>query len=505
MTAQSAMEAKAMKVEEDTSGKSPFYLDEYIDSLQFKSPAARHKRLHQPVHSRMEQFQTLCRKAFEYFHQEWEMEAGRSREATERLLLHQKNAIIGYAKEVSFFKGKIQEYLKKNTLAGDWYPAWYPDLVTAVFHENWGIAGLYAWTNMQRSSSAKIIGERIYFLINGKQELQEQTIARERLNQLRTALLLRTPEIRMDERYAELYMLDGTRITLYDEGLAKEPIIVFRKYIVQLYSFEEQARLGTIPYELIPLLEAKVAIGYNVGFVGPVRTAKTTFLTTWQSYEDPSLEGIQVETDPEIPLHLIMPKAPIMQLVADGSKLKKMIKPLMRSDGDYMIMAEARDAYALKIALDVTKKGTRRVKLTFHTSDPADFCYDAACEIVQEFGGDLWATTIQFAKGYHYLYELCQLPDKSKKRLKGIYEIRYNPLDLEITIHQICKYDFALDEWRYRYDIGADKEALALEENHAAFQTFRAELSRLASGKPMEGRHVTVLPYLNLLRSPKGG
>lgn len=171
----------------------------------------------------------------------------------------------------------------------------------------------------------------------------------------------------------------------------------------------------------------------------------------------------------------------------------------MRSDADYLIMGEARDATALKIALDVTKKGTRRVKMTFHTSDAIDFCFDVATEIVQEFGGDVLSTTIKVAKGYHYLIELCSLRDRSKKRLKGIYELRYNPRTLEITIIQICKYDFMKDSWSYYYEVGEDKEVIGMEENYEALKIFRNELKRLAEDNTIEGDTTFELPYIKYM------
>lgn len=470
--------------------KTLFYLDDYIEQKKTKETKPTN------TINQMERFLRLCEEMKSYFNQEWEKEQGkRNSENTDQLLRIQKKAIIGYATEVNYFLSIIKEYLRKNGLQNEWFPDWYDTLSNAIFQENWGIAGIYAWKNRPDSSSAKIIGERIYYLLDGRLTMQPQTISHDRLMQLRKALLLRNPEKRMDDDYEEVYMLDGTRITIFDEGLAKEPTIIFRKYVVDQFTFEEQAERGTIPEEIIPMLKAKVKVGYNVCFIGPVRSGKTTFLETWQSYENPELEGIQIETDPEIPLHHLMPKSPVIQLVADGERLRRIIKPVLRGDADYLIMAEARDGVALKIALDVTKKGTRRVKSTFHSADPVDFCYDAAQEVVTEFGGELWPTVLKVAKGYHYLYEFVQLKNKSKKRLKGIYEIRYNAKTFEISIHQICKYDFAQDDWTFAYDMGEDKEEIGIQEEDEAFRSYRYHLKQLAEKKPMNEEHVTLPAY----------
>ncbi len=49
---------------------------------------------------------------------------------------------------------------------------------------------------------------------------------------------------------------------------------------------------------------------------------KTTFMQIWQRNEDPTLEGLAIATDGDALAHRIMPEAPIMQLVADGSQLE---------------------------------------------------------------------------------------------------------------------------------------------------------------------------------------
>lgn len=86
-----------------------------------------------------------------------------------------------------------------------------------------------------------------------------------------------------------------------------QDVIIFRRYVVPSYTFEEQAQRGTIPKDSIRLFEAMAVLGYNVAFTGAVRTAKSTFLSTWQAYEKSELEGVMIETDPEIPMEKLMP------------------------------------------------------------------------------------------------------------------------------------------------------------------------------------------------------
>lgn len=459
--------------------QKPFYIDEWIKTKEKRQKNTK-------INDRFKRFESICQSIKKSFEQEIEKQYAQNDNSSDEILYIQKRAIIGYEREVNFLKEKIKERIRKHQLKHEWYPQWYKNLTNAIFHENWGLAGVAEWVDMKDSTSAKIIGDRIYFMINGKLELQKQKISRERLGQLKKALLLRTPLNKTNKKYYEIYMIDGTRITIYSEDFAKEPVIVFRKYIIKKMTFEKQAELNTIPYDIIPMLKSMVRIGYNVNFIGAVRTGKTTFLETWQSYEDPSLEGLQIETDPEIPIHKLLPQSPIIQIVADGKELKNIMKSILRSDADYIIMAEARDGIALNIAVKAASKGTMRVKSTFHTTDIRDFCYDAAYEIVSELGGNINLTIMKIAKCYNYIFEFIQLKDKSKKRLKGIYEMRCDFQSLNVSIYQICKYDYINDCWTFKYEIGNDKKEIGLKEDYKAFEIFNNELKKLASKYPMK-------------------
>lgn len=425
-------------------------------------------------------FMKVCSKVKEIFDEEWQRETSN----LTTILEIQKKAIIGYEKEVSYFKDKIRAYLSQTGQSGLRFPPWYESLTEAVYHQNWGMAGMAEWfgEKYKDSSSAKIIGERIYFMKDGKMVLMKQKISRERRDQFVRALMLRTPEERMDKDFHELYLLDGTRITVYNDNLTKkdQDAIIFRRYIVPDYSFEEQARRHTIPEKAIPLFMDMVRIGYNTAFVGAVRSAKSTFLSTWQSYENPELEGVLIETDPEIPLHIIMEKSPIIQIVADNDRLMNISKNLMRSDADYFILAEARDGIALDMAVRIANKGSRRMKMTFHCSDPMDFCYDVAVEIARQYKADLESTMMKVAKSIHYIFHFVQLQDKSQKRLKGIYEVCPDDGSGHFAITRICSYNYESDDWTFTYHMGEDKRVIGFEEDSESFHRFDRRLKELA-------------------------
>ena len=424
-------------------------------------------------------------------------------------LATQKQAIIGYPEAVKIYKEAIAKVLDAGGLRGESaIPPWYESEEDAVFHEIWGRAGMAEWwyEAYAMSPSAKIIGDEIYFLIDGQMCLRPQRISEHRRKQLIRAFLLLSPDERLDRDFHEIYLLDGCRVTIFKDGMAKKGLdaIIFRRYIIPEYTLREQASRGTIPASAIPLFTSMVKVGYNVVFCGSVRSAKTTFLSTWQSMEDPSLEGVMVETDPEIPIHRLMPGAPIVQLLCDGEKLKTVSKNLLRSDADYFIIAEARDGIALDTALRVARRGQGRMKMTFHTRDPLTFPEDAAVEIVRSLGGDIRETAIRLAGSFDYLFHFVSVRQKNAKKLRGIYEIgktqdifgcdeNGNPSLFKSEdfargwyVHEICRYNFESDTWVFFDHISKEKRERGMESDSAALIEFSGELAKLASGGPQK-------------------
>jgi len=428
-------------------------------------------------------FYGVCSSVYETFQKQWE-ESG---EYMEELLDIQKKAIMGYPEEVAYFIGKIETFLKEEGKEQVLPPPWYENLSQGIYHENWGMGSLAQWfsSSYKNSGSAKIIGERIYFLEEGKLVLKKQKMSAIRRAQLIRALLLLKPRERATLDFHELYLLDGTRVTIFKGEMVKpdQDVIIFRRYIIPRYTFEEQSQRGTIPNAAIPLFKAMVVLGFNVAFLGAVRTSKTTFLSTWQSYEDPGLEGVLLETDPEIPLHQLMPGAPIIQLLADQERLTGITKNLMRSDGDYIIMGEAREGIALDTLLRITSKGTRRVKITYHSGDPKNFPYDVAAEIVRSFGGDFEFLAQRVAGAFDFLFHFVQLKEKNQKRLNSIYEMSYDPQEKQILFSPLCSYRPLLNRWVFYNHVSEEKANRGILEAPEAWKDFSENLAELAQEK----------------------
>lgn len=441
-----------------------FYLDDYLKS---KDPEVNYV-----------DFKKACQDIFMLFNKEWE-----ESQSQKELLILQKKAIMGYEKEKVYFERKISSFLNQMKVAISNLPPWYKSPEEGIYHELWGLAGVAQWFSKEyeKSSSAKIIGENIFFMENGELKLMPQKISNDRKNQLIRAFLLINSDENANSNIHHLYLLDGTRVTVYKNQLTKkeQEVIIFRRYVVTDYSFEEQVRRGTIPAEAIPLFKSMIKYGFNCAFVGQIRSAKTTFLATWQSYENQKLEGVLIETDPEIPLNIIMPNAPIMQLLADDEELQGVVKQVMRSDADYFIIGEARDGIALETAVRVSERGGKRLKMTFHLKEPLEFPYFVADEIANSVGGNVERLAVRAAGAFDYLFFFASLEDKREKRLMGIYELSADRKKNHISVEEICRYDVEKNRWTWKYRIDDRRKRQGMLENRELFQEFSNNLKDL--------------------------
>lgn len=405
-----------------------------------------------------EGFYQLCSRVEQIFEEDWRET---DETAKTRKLEREKRAIMGFEKERTYFQERIRDILMDR----DWdripYPPWYQELAEGVFHEVYGLAGLAPWVydmteEYRQSSSAKLIGDRLYCLIDGKSQLQPQRISGRRREQLKRALLLAAPRERLEDGFHEIYLHNGIRITIYSGERTKkeQDIMVFRKYVMQNLTFEALAELGTIPADAVLLFRTMVKIGFNLLVCGPVRSGKTTFLQIWQCCEDPSLEGLAVATDPETPWHELMPDAPIMQLVADGKALDRMTRSLMRGDNDYILLEEMRDACAYHLALEITATGTMRCKATIHDGSSSNIPYKMASAVQEQYGGNLQSLIAQVYRSFHLVFRFGQeYPDRSKKRLLEISAYQYNAERDEVSVHQLCRYSREAGCWRWKADL----------------------------------------------------
>lgn len=431
-----------------------FYLDSYLsDYANQKRSMSSDSNQESKLKSKLD-FNELCSLVKNAFQDDM---ASESVDKAYDTLSRQLGAILGVESHITYYKDKIREYLRINNYVDTWYPPYYLDIVDAVFQENWGLSVLAPWVYNYReeyktSTSAKIIGEDVYFMVDGVMKLQPQKISASRLSLLKKSLILDQPNMKITDPYNDVYLIDGTRVTIFGDNYTKENrgVIILRKFIMEDLSLEEQASLNTIPDYSIDFFKLVTRLGYNCLIAGGPNTGKSTFYETLQRYEDPTLQGIQIETDPEVDMKALMPNSPIMELVADGDDLRNIIKPILRADPDYIKIGEARDGVALHIMVRAANKGTRRVKGTYHITNCLDICNQISEEIVESVGGSLRQTSVRVARSFQFVFELFRSrKHNNRKILKTIYSLNYDEVTGDIVMNIICKYNILNDCWEW--------------------------------------------------------
>ena len=162
-------------------------------------------------------FEEACDIVLEVFEKEWRTASDLMR--TERLE-KEKRAIMGYCEEMQEYKAKIGRIVEEKGLSEVPYPEWYKNITEGIFNELYGLAGLAPWAYDEKeeyasSSSAKLIGDRLFCLIDGVSVLQPQRISRERREQLKRTFLMAAPKERLEQGFHEVYLQNGIRITIY--------------------------------------------------------------------------------------------------------------------------------------------------------------------------------------------------------------------------------------------------------------------------------------------------
>lgn len=399
-------------------------------------------------------FKEACDAVLEELEKEWKNadEAGR----LERLE-SEKRAIMGYPEDMERYKERIGRIAEQKNLDGAECPPWYRNIREGIFNELYGLSGLAPWAYDETeeyagSSSAKLIGDRLYCLIDGVSCLQPQRIPSDRREQLKRTFLMSSPRERLEEGFHEVYLKNGIRITIFS-GERTRPgrdVMVFRKYILREMTFEELSGLDTIPRGSEELFRLLVKTGVNVIFAGPVRSGKTTFLQIWQSYEDKGLEGVAIATDPETDWEKIMPEAPIMQLICDGKELENITKPLLRGDNDYALIEEMRDAEAFRIALELASIGTGRCKATVHTGNAADLPFTMAEKIRHKYGGNTGDIIRKITDSFDLVFEFRQVEqDRSRKVLTGITQYFTDRESGRPMTLKLMEYDMITEKWKW--------------------------------------------------------
>ncbi|MEB6550187.1 Flp pilus assembly complex ATPase component TadA [Heyndrickxia sporothermodurans] len=383
------------------------------------------------------------------------------------------NAILGDKNSETILIPEINTFLRDNNLLGIKYPSFFESLAHAIYHEIYGFGVFYKWNAFPDSPSAKIIGKEIWFKINGEFVKQDEELRdEEHIYEIFRALEVANRGFKINESNPrdEIEMKDGTRVTISIPPASLYPTIVFRRFIVRNFSFEEQARRGTIPKEDIMFFNVMSRLYLNTVIAGEVESGKSTMLKTFYGARDPNKVAILIESSPETYLKRDFPERLVHDFYTLDDDIEETIRHALRVDHDYVIFQEVRGVEA-EGAIKGTERGTRGLLMSYHITDPVNTPEQLAGHIIDEFPNRRLANEIRRISKQLDVGITMETFKGNNKRLTSIYEICYDRKTDKAWINYLMKYDPKLDKWEYNGDIseGLSLKIFKLDEEKAQY------------------------------------
>jgi pilus assembly protein CpaF len=410
-------------------------------------------------------------------------------QATDYIEIHH-NAIVGDPLSVKIIKELIQDFLEKKTLTQLSFPPYYSSLADAIFQEEYGWGPLSIWRDKTDSQAAKVIGTDIWFITNGRWEKQsfkfrsiEQVLSVcerfkniDRLNKLDA----------YQNTELETVTYDGIRVSVVVPDRSFEPVITLRNQTVTIYNLDEQARLGTFPIEVLPLMKILSRLCLNSIIAGPPSSGKSSMLMSMLSETVHDTHTAFIESDFEFFPRLAFPGAPIIHERGKDEELEKVVFPkLLRHDIVQVIAAEVRKSES-ELYGTASERGIKMLKGTFHNMDPVNIPGQLARLNVQHHkqGFDYHFEYLRFAENLHFSITMDEL-SQTRKRVTGIQFYDVDPMTLQVSILKILDYDWEEDTWSYHNEIPGRILRMASKYNKQDVQEIQTLLHQLSKKYPM--------------------
>jgi pilus assembly protein CpaF len=434
-------------------------------------------------------FYDLCKEASGFVEKVIEEKIRKKDQATDYVEIHH-NAIVGDPLSVKMIKEHIQDFLEKKTFTQLAHPPYYTNLVDAIFQEEYGWGPLNLWRDKTDSQAAKVIGTDIWFIENGGWEKQpfkfrsiEQVLSVcerfKNINRLNKLDSIQNTEL-------ETVTYDGIRVSVVIPDRSFEPVITLRNQTVTIYNLDEQARLGTFPVEVLPLMKILSRLYLNSIIAGPPSSGKSSMLMSMLSETVYDIHTAFIESDFEFFPRLAFPGAPLIHERGEDEELEKVVFPkLLRHDIVQVIAAEVRKSES-ELYGTASERGIKMLKGTFHNMDPVNIPGQLARLNVQHHkqGFDYHFEYLRFAENLHFSITMDEL-SKTRKRVTGIQFYDVDPVTLQVSIIKILDYDWEQDVWTYHNEMPERIVRIASKYNRQDVQNLQRLLYQLSKKYPM--------------------
>ncbi|RJX40934.1 hypothetical protein D3P09_02645 [Paenibacillus pinisoli] len=441
-------------------------------------------------------FQAACEAVKKYFK---DKHAALKEEDLKKWQNLQHDAVLGNPSAVSFFLEEIESFIQRERIFLE-VPKSYASLTEGLFQETFGLGIISAWwkhPKFNQSQSARIIGTNVYFDIPGEKALQPYGY--DSLLDVETII----EKIRMKDEFAniskfkpklEIDMADGTRVMIMIPPRVRQPVIVFRNYTLPRPTLEQLARNQTMSWDMVPITEAIARAMVNLAILGKVRSGKSTLLKALFAlrYREGQVAVNIERTHAELRLIESHPDAQIIEMIAKTEEdYEEIFDQVLRSDYHFCVISELRSLEA-EIYNVSSERGEGGSMTSYHTDRVKNMPGQIARLILQRYPSRKYEEElIRVAENLNIVFVMRELPGGAK-RLDKICEIQLDSYSLEVSVHDIIRWDSKLNDYTYNNGLSerTKKKMIETAPEHAEI-AFNA-LKRLAGEKPMIGDCVEV-------------
>ncbi|WP_281864825.1 ATPase, T2SS/T4P/T4SS family [Planomicrobium okeanokoites] len=432
-------------------------------------------------------FQAAKKAVQQFFHEKVEDKMLKESERAERQRIEHQ-ATLGDKDSMDMLIDEINSFLRDSPYQNISYDPMFDSLSHAIFEHIYRFKIFYKWQLFPESPSAKILGTEMWFKIDGKFVKQaEEFESLDEVHEIRRLLQQNNPNFTINEKQpqGELDLPDGTRITLTIPPRTLYPTIVFRRFIVNNFSFEEQVRRGTIHKEDVPLFKTLARIRANMVIAGGVESGKSTMLKTFYAERPDDLVALMIETHPETFLKRDFPQRLVHEFSVSDADIRSVLKTILRFDHDYVIMQEVRGAEA-DAAIDGASRGATGLLMTYHVTEPSKVCEQLAQHILDVYPSRQYESEVRrVAQTLHLGVTMKTFPG-NKKRVTSVFEINYDFNTGKAWISYLMKYDGLNEKWLYSDQLSDSLVQQLKEEGDSTLSEFQSLISDRTAASPIQ-------------------
>lgn len=374
-------------------------------------------------------------------------------------------AVIGYEPARRAIMGMILDILaKKRIHRPPPSSTRYTSLSEAVFAEiiGWNVLETLL-LHKSGLEEIQVVGEQVFEVRNGIPSLSPARLYSvkdlERLQQ--NLVLFNGDSLHVRKKWAEVTLLDGSRVTLTGLGFTSSPTLTMRFYSPVMFDLEEMSRpaAGTLSPSMAGLLRMLVRASFSMVVTGSTNSGKTTLIkalirempdherlvTIESRYElrikrdFPQKNCVEYEIDEEDPRH-------------DGAQAFKLA---LRQSPKRIIHAEIRDQDAALYVRACTR-GHDGSMTTVHVSALEDAPDAIADMCLMENRGMEPARLVRRIARYVTQIGIEMALINGKRRIARIGEFEY--AGGEVRVRDWVLYDFAAHCWRYPLQLSSGAE-----------------------------------------------